>query len=249
MLKGSKAVHTLSRILSLFSPERDQVGVREASQLLRLPPANIHRIFHSMEAEGLLEKTSTHRYRIGERLFEAGILYYHNDPLRKIVRPHAEELARAFQNNFCLAIPHQKHPHLIIVIDRIQNRQLRPGGRVSLNLPVHCSALGKAIFAHFDREKQENILQEMPLTKYTARTISSARQLRAEIRRIKTEGFALDREELVEGVFCIAAPVFRDGSVAGAISLADTVDRMNDETYRKYVGPLKERALFISRQL
>ena len=249
-LKGSKTVRTLSRLLSLFSTEREAIGIREASQVLQLPPANIHRLFSSMEEVGFLEKTVDRRYRIGERLFEIGALFPHNYPLRKITRPHAEELAQRFGASVLLAIPSQRTPHLAVTIDHLQNWQSHFSvQRLSLNVPIHCSSVGKIILAFSDPKKQEEIFKRIPLTRYTHRTIASPKTLRAELKKIKKEGFAVDRCEFYENLFGVAAPLLRNGKIVGAIGLTDSVDRMNEKNYRKFVKALMEKAVFISRQL
>ncbi len=249
-LRGSKTIRTLSRLLSLFSAEREIIGIREASHLLRLPPANIHRLLSSMEEVGFLEKTPDRRYRIGERLFEIGTLFPHNSSLRKIVRPHAEELAREFGASVFLAIPSQRTPHLAITIDSLQNWQSHFSvQRLSLNLPVHCSGAGKVILAFSDPRKQKEMLRRIPLTRYTRRTIVSPQTLRAELKKIRGKGFAVDRCELYENLFGVAAPLMQDGRVVGAIGLTDSQKRMNEKNYRKFARALVEKAAFISRQL
>jgi IclR family transcriptional regulator, KDG regulon repressor len=248
--KGSKTVRTLSRLLSLFSSEREAIGIREASQIMRLPPANIHRLFSSMEEVGFLEKTLDRRYRIGERLFEIGMLFPHNYSLRKIVRPHAEELAQRFGASVFLAIPSQRTPHLAITIDNLQNWQSHFSvQRLSLNIPIHCSGVGKAILAFTDPQKQKEILKGIPLVRYTRRTIASPQSLRMELKKIRKEGFAVDRCEFYENLFGVAAPLLQDGKVVGAVGLTDSVERMNEKNYKEFAKVLMEKATFISRQL
>ena len=249
-LKGSKTARTLSRILSLFSLEKDEIGIREASQLLHVPPANLHRIFLSMEEAGLLEKTTERRYRIGERLFEIGTLFPYNYPLRKIVRPHAEELARRLGTNVLLAIPSHRNAHWAVTIDHLQNWQSHFSVHgLSLNVPVHCSAVGKAIFAFYGPQKREEVETGLQLTRYTPRTITSFKTLRAELRQIKQKGFALDRCEFYENLFGVASPLLQNGKIVGAIGLTDSMRRMNEKNYRKFAKVLMEKADFISRQL
>jgi IclR family KDG regulon transcriptional repressor len=248
--KGSKTVRTVSRLLSLFSTEREAIGIREASQILRLPPANVHRLFFSLEEVGFLEKTADRRYRIGERLFEIGALFPHNYPLRKIVRPHAEELAKRFGASVLLAIPSQRAPHLAITIDHLQNWQSHFSvQRLSLNVPIHCSGVGKIILAFSEPQKQKEILKRTPLTRYTRRTIASSKTLHIELKKIKKVGFAIDRCEFYEKLFGVAAPLIQNGKVVGAIGLTDSVRRMNERNYRKFAKVLMEKADFISRQL
>ena len=249
--KGSKAVHTISQIFSLFSIERGEVGIREAGKLLGILPPTLHRLFSAMEGVGILSKTSNNRYRLGERLFELGGLYSLHVPLRKIVRPHAEELAKLFGMNVHVAIPSQLHPHEVMTIDRIYSIQSPPlVQRVGFRIPMHCSGVGKAIFAFLEPEIRARILKEMALVKYTRNTLTDPRRLRAELDQIRKQGFAQDRAEMYENVHCVAVPVFQNDRVVASLSMSDSSGRIKNRKKRdRIAGALMDKSTFISRQL
>ena len=248
--RGSKTAWTLARLLSLFSPEKDEIGIREASQLLHVPPANLHRLFLSMEEAGLVEKTPERKYRIGERLFEIGTLFPHNHPLRRIVRPHAEELAQKFGTSVLLAIPSHRNPQWAVTIDHLQNWQSHFAvQRLSLNVPLHCSSVGKVILAFSDEKMKREAFKKTHLHRYTSRTIVSPKILQAEIKKIKKEGFAVDRCEFYENVFGVAVPLLQNGKIVGALGLTDSSRRMNGKNIKEFASALTEKAAFISRQL
>ncbi len=249
--KGSKAVRTISGIFSLFSLERGEVGIREASKLLGILPPTLHRLFSALEAVGLLSKTSNSRYRLGEKLFELGGLYSFHVPLRKIVRPHAEELAKSFGMNVHVAVPSQLHPHEVMTIDRIHSIQSPPMvQRVGFRIPMHCSGVGKAIFAFLDPEKRQAILKDIQLVKYTRNTVTDARRLKSELDQIRKQGFALDRAEMYENVHCVAVPVFQNDQVVASLSLSDSSGRIrNPKNQDRIVRALLNKSAFISCQL
>ena len=74
-------------------------------------------------------------------------------------------------------------------------------------------------------------------------------QLISELKKIRTEGFAVDRCELYENLFGVAVPLLQDGEVVGAIGLTDSVKRMNEKNFKRIAKVLTEKAAFISRQL
>jgi DNA-binding IclR family transcriptional regulator len=250
-LKGSKAVHTISQIFSLFSIERGEVGIREASKLLGILPPTLHRLVSAMEADGILSKTSNNRYRLGERLFELGGLYSFHFPLRKVVRPHAEELAKFFGMNVHVAIPSRLHPHEVMTIDRIYSIQSPPlVQRVGFRIPMYCSGVGKAIFAFLEPEKRMRILKDIRLVKCTENTITEAGKLKSELDQIRKQGFALDRAEMYENVHCVAVPVFQNDRVVASLSMSDSSGRINNRKSRDRIArALVEKSTFISRQL
>ena len=73
--------------------------------------------------------------------------------------------------------------------------------------------------------------------------------LRAEIDQIQQNGFSVDRGETLANLFCIAAPLFQNQNLVGALSLSDTTQRINTKNFHEVAEVLKERAAFISRQL
>lgn len=246
----SRTVETIARILSLFSMEKGEIGIREASQLLGIYPSRVHRLLSSLEGFGLLEKGLDRKYRLGERIFELGTMYSHHLPLRKIVRPHAEELAKRFQTNVQLAVPSRMRPWSVIIIDRIVNLQWPSFiQRLSLNVPMHCCAVGKCILAFMPEDKRNRALKEMKLVPFTKNTITNIRNLEAQLSRIKKNGFALDQGEIFENVHCVGAPIFKNEELVGSLSLTDTADRIRTANMQELAEALMAKCGFISRQL
>ena len=59
--------------------------------------------------------------------------------------------------------------------------------------------------------QRRRLLEHVPLEKYSERTITDMALLEREIERIKRVGYALDDEEFLPGLFCIAMLVPRPG--------------------------------------
>jgi IclR family acetate operon transcriptional repressor len=91
----------------------------------------------------------------------------------------------------------------------------------------HTSAAGKAILAAIPVEAAERIAVETGLPDRTAHSICGLPELMIELEKVRKRGYAVDDQEDVLGVMCVAA-TFSDhgGNPAGAISatgLANTV--------------------------
>jgi len=246
----SKTVFTIAQLLSLFSVDREEIGIRETSQILGLNPSKVHWLLSSLEACGFLEKNANRKYRLGEKVFEIGSLYPFHFPLRKIVRPHAEELARMFRAGAHFAIPSKNPPYSAIIIDRIINVQ-SPSliHRISLNIPLHSSAVGKAILAFLEQKEQKNVLNGLILTKFTENTITERNCLLSELKHIREDGFSVDRGETHVNLFCVGAPIFQNNQLVGSLSLSDFGEQLNEKKLKEIGKVLKERTAFISRQL
>jgi DNA-binding IclR family transcriptional regulator len=249
--KSSKAVYMVSKILSLFSMEKEEIGVREVSQILGMSPASIYRLISSMEACGFLEKNANRKYQLGAGIYAIGVLYPFHSSLRKIVRPHAEDLAKTFRTNVQLAIHRKTCPDSAIIIDRITSLDDSSfhALRFHLTIPLYCTALGKAILSFLPLDEKKEVLQKMVLTRHTKSTITDIKVLKAEINQIQKDGFSIDRREILENLYCVGTPLFQNNKLVGALSFSDMAGRINEKNFREFAEILKEKATFISRQL
>ena len=121
-----------------------------------------------------------------------------------------------------------------------------PSQVLTVNPPVgsssecHCSSVGKCLLA-FGSKIDLSVYENVSLTAHTAHTITSADVLRAELAKIRSDGYAVDREELEMGLTCIGAPILdRSGVALAAISLSGPTSRM-------LAGDLDERVEAVRR--
>jgi DNA-binding IclR family transcriptional regulator len=96
----------------------------------------------------------------------------------------------------------------VMYLDRVETAAplrfyLHPGSRV----PVHCSASGKVLLAHMSPAQRQRLLGHTDLERYTAQTLTDLPALETELQSVKQQGYALDREEFLPGLLCIAVPV------------------------------------------
>jgi len=97
---------------------------------------------------------------------------------------------------------------------------------------IHCISLGKAMLAQFPDERVHEIIDRHGLPAQTANTITDSQQLEEELREIRERGYAIDDEEMIEGIRCVAAPLTND-KVVGAISISGPSSRMQGERFRE----------------
>jgi DNA-binding IclR family transcriptional regulator len=120
---------------------------------------------------------------------------------------------------------------------------------VGAELPLHASALGKAMLAFSPEGAVEELVAE-PLPKLTSRTLGPA-ALRDELTEIRERGYAREREEAILGESSIAAPIFdHSGHAVGAIGIVGDTNRIMARGAAKQLsGAVAEAARGISREL
>jgi DNA-binding IclR family transcriptional regulator len=237
-------------IISLFNNFKvEQLSGAEISKTLEMHPSKVSRMLGTLEREGFFERDPNNgKYRLGIEFFTLGMTYIHNLPLRKIIRPHIEQMAKELNLTGSWGVLKGYH---VIVVDRIQNLNIDLlTHRIGLNLPIHSSSLGKVLLAYLPEDKQDSILQSVELEKFTPQTVVDRKLIKENLKLIVERGYATDEGETHDDLNCLAVPI-RNGTedVIAAITLMDEKSGTSAEKLFQFVNYLKEKALFISRQL
>ncbi|OMQ16683.1 hypothetical protein A7K94_0200855 [Modestobacter sp. VKM Ac-2676] len=204
------------RLLDLFSAAKPELSIREMSRRSGVPKSTTHRLVLDLLEWGALEKGVT-GVRLGVRLFELGHLVPEHSRLRELAIPFAHSLNEITHLTSNLAV---RVGNEIVYIEKISARDLQvPHSRTGGRLPMHCTALGKAMLAYSTPEFVDSVLSG-PLTRRSAKTITDPEILRRELVTIRQQRVAYDLEESQESLFCVAAPIFaRHNRVVGALSV------------------------------
>jgi IclR family acetate operon transcriptional repressor len=140
------------------------------------------------------------------------------------------------------------HKGALIYLDRIEAdwplRLQIPAGGVAIR--PHCCASGKLLLAHLPGPQRQRLLGIMALESFTARTITDRQVLAAEFERIVAAGYAVDNEEYVLGVACVAVPVRKsEGEVVASIAVQGATARLPLMRAIEFVPRLQAAALDI----
>jgi len=245
-----KTLKDLTKIILLFNTfQFEERSVTEISKILNMLPSKVSRMLGTIEKDGFLEKNpETKKYRLGIRFFELGVVYAFHLPLRRIIRPHIEQMAKELNLTVGWAILRNNR---VIVVDRIQNMNIDMlAQRIGLNLPIHTTAIGKLLLAYLPEEEQDKILESIDLVKLTDATMVDKKLIKENLKVIKERGYATDEGETHEDLNGIAAPIKNStGDVVAAIHLMGENSRTSPQEFFQFASFLKEKALFISRQL
>ena len=245
-----KTLRDLAKVLLLFNTfQSEERSVTEISKSLNMLPSKVSRILATIEKDGFVEKSpQTNKYRLGIRFFELGMVSVFHFPLRKVVRPHIEQMSRELNLTVSWAILRSSR---VIVVDRFQNMNIDMlTYRIGLNIPLHSTSVGKILLAYLPEEEQTRILQSCDLLKFTDATCIDIELIKKHLELVKRRGYSTDEGETHSDLNCIGAPI-RDnrGDVIAAINVMDEKSRTSLEKLLQWVPYMQEKALFISRQL
>jgi IclR family acetate operon transcriptional repressor len=215
----------LLEVLSILPDRADGVGVTELATTVGADKANVHRLLVVLERRGyVLQHPTSRRWSLS-----VAVVGLAGRVLRSLdVRRAAAPVLRR------LVVDQGETAHLAVATANggLYVLQERPEGRVSVETdlgaaPVlHASATGKALLAWSEPSERRARLPTR-LEPHTPRTIDGHAALESDLRAVRRRGYAVDDEELQEGVRCVAAPVFDlGGSVVATVGLSGPVDRV-----------------------
>jgi DNA-binding IclR family transcriptional regulator len=243
-----QSVDRAARILKALASGPRRLGVSELADRLELSRPTVHGLLQTLQAHGFVEQDrDSDKYQLGAGLLQLGNSYLDLNELRGRSIVHAERLAARADAAVRVGVMHGSS---VVVVHHV----FRPDAtlqilEVGAQLPVHASALGKAMLAHAEPGVVDDLTAE-PLPKLTSRTLAE-RALRDELEQVRERGFARERDEAVLGESSIAAAIFdHAGHPVGAIGVVGDTERILPRGPAKGVpAAVAEAARAVTREL
>ena len=246
---SSQVLDRVVQILECFGPDRTDLRLTDIGAATGLHKSTLYRLLEAMRTHRLVEFDSdAGAYHPGLKLFELGSLAAERLKLDKHADPILERLAGVSGETAHLCVLDGAD---VVYIAKVEcTRTLRIPSAVGQRNPAYCTGVGKALLAHLGAEQIASYLADTPLRAFTKRTLTSAAELKANLRQIASLGYAVDDQEREEGVRCVAAPI-RDhsGLVIAAISIAGPSMRVTKERVPELAAHVIRAANEISAKL
>lgn len=229
---GVKAVRTTFRILHALDDVDGSAGVSELSKTLDLPVSTVHSHLSTLhDCEYVVKRGS--KYDIGYRFLENGGHRRSRSRLFRYAKPKVDQLAEEFGDKVNLVVyDHGLAAHIYIAKGE---EAIETDTHTGIRIHAHSSASGKAILAHMPDELASETLDRREPVHHGPNTIMSRDEFLEEFERIREAGVAFDREERVEGLRCVAAPILRDDALPAAISISGPRGRMDGDRFTETI--------------
>ncbi|AHG02982.1 IclR family transcriptional regulator [Halobacterium sp. DL1] len=205
----------------------DHPGVADIAAHLDIPKSTAHDHLSTLISLGLVVKEPG-GYRLGARFLEYGSYARDQMAVYRAARPVVDRLADDTGERANLLIEENGLGVYLYSAEGGYPTEIdtRPGERV----PLQTTASGKAIMAFLPRTHTAEIIDEHGLPGATEKSITNRDVLFTELEQVLNRGFAIDDEEHIEGIRCVAAPVLDcDDTAVGAVSVSLPVTRAPDE--------------------
>ncbi len=244
-----RALERALQILSSFTLAEPELSLSELSMATDLAPSTTLRMLSILAQYGYVERSAaTDRYRIGVGMFERGSIYIQTTTVEAQAKVPLADLARECNQTASLAVLDRGEiVHIAVFPPDRAIRYYAPLGQREM---AHCTGLGKVLLSGLSNQELEEVVDQRGLPGRTDRTITTIAALRAHLRRVREQGYAIDNEESVVGLRCVAAPIFDDRNrIAAAMSASGSAAEFNEETIPGLLGAIKRTAGIISARL
>jgi DNA-binding IclR family transcriptional regulator len=244
-------LHTVSKagmILNLFSEKTPEWGVSEMAKKLELPKSTVSEMMATLASLGLLERTSSGRYRLGWQLYALSQTLLDTTDFYPEARRAMHELVERWGETTSLAVLSGSE---IIYVEKQQAAfavyELLE--RMNIHAPAYSSSLGKVLLAHRKWDDVLGLFKGQKLSALTPRTIVTLEDLKQELEQVRRQGYAIDEEEVAIGVCGVSAPIYDlDGNVTASISLVLPTQRFSPHR-ESYAGIILKTAQKISANI
>jgi IclR family pca regulon transcriptional regulator len=233
-----------------FAVSEPKLTISEIAEKTGLSQSTVFRLVYTLEKQGYLKRDpDSKRYRQSARMLTLSLPARTGLSVRGVALPYLEELSRHINESTKLAILDQDEIVFIAVIN-VPNR-LTSRTELGQRSPAYCTALGRVLLAFLSSEKQGEIIDRIRFTRKTEKTITDPEVFRAELEKVRTQGYALQDQEFIPGLAALAAPIFGHGDqVEAAISLSMLPSELlHSQHMDSYTRELLDHAVKISEAL
>jgi IclR family pca regulon transcriptional regulator len=227
-------------IIRVFNAERPSMTVSEIAHVSGLTRAAVRRFLLTLTELGYVYGKNN-RFQLTPKTLELGYSYLSALSFPDIALPRLEKLvgdtAEASEGSIL------DRGDIVYVVRVPGSAMMTISVNVGARRPAYATAMGRVLLANLPTADLETYLRTYELTPVLPRTITDHNAFRAELKKVREEGYALVNQELEEGLVAIAVPVRdRMGRARAAINLSTHIGRKSVEDMRALVPLVQEAA-------
>lgn len=222
-------------VIRAFDAQRPELTLSEVARHCDLTRAAARRFLLTLADLGYV-RTDGRLFRLTPRVLELGYAYLSSLSLPEVAAPHLERLVEEVHESSSMSVLDGDD---IVYVARVpMARIMTVAINVGTRFPAYATSMGRVLLAALPSDALEEYLGRITLRRLAARTTTSVDALRAELSRVRAQGYAIVDQELESGLRAVAAPV-RDkaGTTVAAINVSSHASRSSMEKIRRELVP------------
>lgn len=224
-----RRIASVERAMEILEAVMELEGARvsELATHLDMAKSTVHNYLSTLHDLNYLVKEGD-TYQIGTRFILFGEYSRTRNEEFSMVRQKATNLAEQTEERSQFVI--EEFGRGVFLYRESGEHAVEAGSGIGKRMFLHSTAAGKSILAHLPESQVQEILDRWGLPAVTSATITDETELFEELERIRDRGFAINREENIEGLHAVGVPVrTKQGNVIGALSISGPTNRMKGE--------------------
>ena len=245
----SNAVERALSIFELIAESQNGLSNSDLSRRLQIPKSSASYILRVLEKRHYLQRDERGKYRLGLKLVSLTRDALTHLDIREIAKPILEQfLQKSRLAEAHLAVLDNGRA---VYVEKVESQSfVKMDIWVGHRLPIHTTAIGKALVAYLPESETLQILSLRGMEKKTRKSINNPQKYLRELEKVRQYGFAIDDEENAEGVRCVASPIFdANGKVTAALGTSTIIMQLNETQLPKVVEMIKDAAAKVSQRL
>ena len=237
-------------ILDVVADAHRPLSVSEIAEAYDMDIGTVHRFLNTfVQKRYLAQDPHTKQYVLGAKVLGLSRMFYQQHRIYDLSRSELIELSGVCEETVMLsvisAIP------TAIVVDHIKGSDAAAVALdIGMQLPLYCTAAGKAMLAMHEREVQERILDRIDWQRHAQHTVLKKKAVLAELARVAEQGYAEEHNEFSDGINAIAAPILNlHRQPVAALSVVYPSFRFQEAKMRKDLRHVLSLARSISHKL
>lgn len=247
---SSNSMTSIERALAILETLAHHRGLTNSdiSRNLGIPKSSASYILQILESKGyLFRELDSGRYELTNKVVTLTLGTLDSSQLCRIAMPVMNRIVQQTRLVSCLLVLDGAE---VQYVARVNTPTMRIEDWINPRMEAHATAGGKAIIAHLPRQEAEVVLSHFGLRRWTPNTITSSSRLFGELEQVRRLGFAIDKQEYVRGLHCVASPIFGHlGRIDACVAVAGEAEQLDDDAIAKVGKLLRESARMISKQL
>lgn len=236
--RAAHHVQSLARglaVIRAFDATHPELTLSDVARATDLTRAAARRFLLTLTDLGYI-RTDGRLFRLTPRVLELGYAYLSSLTASDVAQPHLEHLVAEVHESSSLSVLDGTD---VVYVARVATRRIMAVAiSVGTRFPAYATSMGRVLLAALPDDELAAHLPPEPLRAFTSRTLTSPTALRAELARVRAQGWAIVDAELEDGLRSVAVGVRdRDGRVVAAANLSAHSSRTSLEALRRELLP------------
>ncbi|GAA0271761.1 IclR family transcriptional regulator [Muricomes sp. OA1] len=223
-----KSAERVLKIFDLLEGSSDGLTNKDISTRLNYAPSSTIALLQTMAENGYLAVDEQKRYSLGGKLVSLGAVAASRFDIGRMATPYLKHLMQTLGETCFLGVLSQGE--IVYIAKENCERTINTNAQIGSRKPVYCTGLGKAFLSFLPPEESRDIMNGLEFTAFTENTVKGVEELRKQLQEFRLQGYATDDQEIEEGLWCLAVPVY-DGyhRMIAALSVSGPKERMMDK--------------------